>query len=124
MHFIDNQIGISYQNDISWTKTPFNLVTERAQYENPQKYFSSDVTEIILAAKSLSADLYWAEMDARNNGTEETDGDGQLKSRAKLVYIFKWFGSCALYVFLIIIGFVTGGIFWPRNFRSGVLSVK
>lgn len=124
LQFIDDLRDISYQNDISWTKPPYNRVTERAEYDRPKDYFEPYLAEKIIKAKSLSADLYWAEMDARNNKTEATNSSGQLKSSYKLVYIFKWFCSCILYVFLIIIGFATGGIFWPKNFRSGFLSVN
>jgi len=118
-HFIDNLKDVSYENDVTWTKYPHNMVIEKAHYDEPYEFFVSDIAAKISEAKSLKADLHWAEMDARNNG----DTTAKLASLDKIMYIFKWLGSFTVYGLLIIIGTVTGGLLWPKNFRRGVLSV-
>lgn len=120
-HFIDNLTNISYDNDVTWIQPPYNSVTTKEQYDNPKEFFEPDIASKIIMAKSLKADLHWAEMDARNKGKDTTGI--QLASLDKIISIFKWLGSLMLYVILIILGTFTGGLCWPKNFRVGVLSV-
>jgi len=115
MRYIDNMENISYTNDISWTIAPYNLVTEKDQYDRPTEYFSCDIAKEITKAKSLQNDLYWTKINVRCKGLEFTNFD-------QIIVILKWLGSCILYASLIVMGILTCGIFFPSNFRSGVLS--
>jgi len=116
LRYIDSIENISYANDISWSKAPYNIVATKDQYDNPAQYFGPDLVSKIVQAKSLQADIYWADTDARSQGVEFTNIN-------LIILIFKWLGSCAFYALLIILGIFTCGIFFPTNFRSGVLLV-
>jgi len=107
---------ISYANDISWSKAPYHYVTKKDQYDKPSEYFSSDVATEIIKVKSLQNDLYWAKMNAKYHGVRFTYSD-------QIALILKWLGTCILYALFIIMGIFTFGIFFPRDFRHGVLSV-
>jgi len=109
MRYIDNIENVSYTNDISWAKAPYHNVTKKYQYDKPSEFFSPDIATQIIKSKSLQNDMYWAKMDNPNY------------SRIKL--ILKWVGTCILYTLLIIMGFLTCGIFFPKKFRQGVLLV-
>jgi len=116
MRYIDNIENVSYANDISWAKAPYHNVTKKDQYDNPSEYFSSDIATQIIKSKSLQNDLYWAKMNARYHGVGFTNYN-------RINLILKWLGKCALYALLIIMGILTCGIFFPTNFRHGLLSV-
>jgi len=116
MRYIDKIENISYTNDISWSKAPYHIVATKDQYDNPKDYFGSDLVRQIVQAKSLQADIYWANTDARSRNVNFTNIN-------LIILILKWLGSCALYALLIIVGILTCGFFFPCKFRSRVLSV-
>lgn len=116
MSQVDNIEDISFTNDISWSKAPYDLVAKKDQYDKPFEYFDSDLASEIVKAKSLSSNIYWAKTDARARGAKFTNLN-------LITIILKWLGSCVLYASLIIMGILTCGFFFPCNFRSGVLSV-
>jgi len=116
MRFIDNVGDVQYVNNISWSKAPYHCVTKKDQYDKPYEYFCSNIAPEIMKVKSLQNNLYWAKMDAKNRGHGFTKSD-------QIALILKWMGECILYATLIIMGILTCGIFFPRNFRYGVLSV-
>jgi len=112
---IDNVGDIAYENDVTWTRTPYNLVVTKDHYYNPQEYFYPDVAEKIRMAHSLQGNLYWAKMDAQN-------AEHELSAVEKLIIILKWLGSCLFYALLVALGFPTCGWLWPKNFRKAILS--
>jgi len=113
---VENMKNVSYTNEVSWTKAPFDSVTKKVHYDKPHEHFDSELASKIEKAKSLQADLYWASANARYEGIEFTNCD-------KINIILKWLGTCTLYVLLLLVGIATGGIFWPRNFRAALLSL-
>jgi hypothetical protein len=107
--WIDNRKGVvlNSQKTFSWTQeTPYSEVTTKDQYDNPSEYFIPEKAKIIAATQSLESDFYWASMDDQKGG--------------KLIIFttaLKWFGFASVYFFLIILGLVSGGFFWPRALR-------
>lgn len=67
LKFIDNLHNISYESDVSWTKAPYDQVTKRDHYMNPDAFFDTDLARKIWKTKSLQADLYWAKQDKKKN---------------------------------------------------------
>jgi len=117
LEFIDNLHNVSYQSDVSWTKAPYDMVTAKDHYTNPDKYFDTDLARKIWKTKSLVADLYWAKVDKKTHGAT-------LTFLEKLIIISKWVGQAILYSFLIVSGIGTFGVLWPKGFRKGFLSVE
>eukprot|EP00555_Chaetoceros_dichaeta_P001568 CAMPEP_0198277408 /NCGR_PEP_ID=MMETSP1447-20131203/65834_1 /TAXON_ID=420782 /ORGANISM="Chaetoceros dichaeta, Strain CCMP1751" /LENGTH=274 /DNA_ID=CAMNT_0043972427 /DNA_START=167 /DNA_END=991 /DNA_ORIENTATION=+ len=116
MRSIDRLENIAYSTDISWSKAPYSSVTKKAHYDKPHEYLPDETAAEIIKAKSLQNDLYWARKDALHHGVRFTNYN-------RITLILKWLGSCALYASLIIMGIFTCGIFFPRNFRYGLLTV-
>jgi len=116
MRSIDRLENIAYSTDISWSKAPYSSVTKKAHYDKPHQYLPDETAAEIIKAKSLQNDLYWARKDALYHGVRFTNYN-------RITLILKWLGSCALYASLIIMGIFTCGIFFPRNFRYGLLTV-
>jgi len=116
IRYIDNMENISYANDISWAKAPYYFVSNKDQYDKPLDYFSPEIATEISNAKSLLNDLHWAKMDARHRNVEFTISD-------TFKCILNWLGRGMLYAQLIIMGTLTCGFFFPRNFRQRILSV-
>jgi len=110
MEKIDNIRYISYGSDISWNKSPYHLVDTRDHYENPQNYFGAEQSKVIHDARSLNATMYWEEMS------------GDVTSWRKAMILLGWFGSLIRYGMLVILGFPTLGILWPKKFRASLLS--
>jgi len=115
MRYIDSMENVSYRNDISWT-TQYHYVDMKDQYDRPAQYFGTNEANNITRSKSLQADLYWSEINAKSLGAKFT----YFK---KICIFFKWCCACTFYAVLIIMGILTGGFFFPSSFRSGVLSV-
>jgi len=113
---IDNVESIQFQNDISWTKPPFDVMNMKAHYEKPFEYFDNDLATKIYKSKSMQGELYWT-------GTDLAGKDQSFTICHKFIIIFKWLGDCIFYFFLIIIGIFTFGATWPKRFRCGVLSL-
>jgi len=108
---IDNVRNISYGGHISWTRAPYHVLTKADHYHNPHRYFGPDQVKIINDAHSLQADMYWAAID------------DDLGLYRKSIILLKWLCSLLIYVVLIILGFPTFGILWPKKFRAGVLTL-
>jgi len=129
---IDNMEKIAYRN-IGWAKEPYNHVTEEDQYKNPYKYFHHAISKKIHDAKSLQANIYWAEMEVRNKymkvrsidmEVRRTDMEGvKLDIYSKLKCVADWIIRCIVYILIIGLGSITFGLLFPKNLRSGILSL-
>ena len=108
---VDDIRSISLSSDVSWSKPPYNLLTEKDHYEHPEDYFAPDVADKIYDTHSLESDLYWAEFDKN------------FTYWMKMAIFWKWYFRCSIYVTLIILGIPTCGVFWPQKFRAGALSL-
>ncbi len=97
----------------SWSKdAPYNLVSDIDQYYEPHEYFHKDDADKILAAHSLRSEYHW--ICHCRIGIEQ-----------KLSLIgatIRWFFHFGGYAVLVILGVVTGGFFWPVEFRRYILS--
>jgi len=108
---IDNMSKISYGSDISWTKSPYHVVETKDQYENPHKYFGPELLERIQDARSLHSTIYFEKVNDEN-----------FTSYGQFLLLLRWFGSLMCFCILIILGFPTLGILWPKKFRSSLLT--
>jgi len=117
LHFIDNLENISIQNDTSWSQEPYDIVTTKAHYDNPQDFFDANLTRKVIEAKSLHADLHFGNVHSKSLN----DGAG-LSFCDKLPIVFWWLGKCLFYLLVLISGIATCGLLLPKNFRSGILS--
>jgi len=113
MRRIDSLWNTSYgSKDASfWEQAPYNIVTKKEHYDEPYEYFNPEQTREINLVKSLHTDLYWAK---KGKG-------GKLTGFEKFAIVFRWLTSCIFYSFLVILGLVTGGLFWPEKFRLSLL---
>lgn len=111
---IDNVKDIKYANDIDWSKEPYNQVLKKEQYDKPFEWFDQDLASKIMAAHSLQTDLYWI---------KRKEKECKCFKWVRIKVTFKWMMSCLLYLVLIILGIITAGFFWPKNFRKGILFV-
>jgi len=111
---IDNVKDIKYANDIDWSKEPYNQVLKKEQYDKPFEWFDQDLASKIMAAHSLQTDLYWI---------KRKEKECKCLKWVRIKVTFKWMMSCLLYLVLIILGIITAGFFWPKNFRKGILFV-
>jgi len=114
---IDNFDKISYSTSIIWSNPPYNDVVNKSQYDKPEDYFDSNVARKIRGAKSLQSDLYWSKIEARSN-----PGGGLEISKIILIIVW-WLCKCVLYIALVSLGMITGGFFFPKNFRSALMSI-
>ena len=149
---IDGVPNIEFVDSIVWSKGVYCQVTTRDQYERPSRYFDADVASKIMRARSLQADLRWAQMESEqrtkeklrindkirvHQETTEEQGkkDFELTEDEKLMSkkvsngkvlalhaLLKFLKECFIYTILIALGIPFGGWFWPVNFRKGVLS--
>ena len=98
--------------NISWTRDyPYHLVGTKAEYDNPKEFFSPEIADVILKAKSPANDLRWLALD------DEEHRIAQVKVS------IKWLGIYILDFFLVIIGLVlTFGLLWSEHKRIWLLS--
>lgn len=108
---IPSVMGKSAIANISWTRDyPYHLVDTKAEYDNPKVFFSPEIADVILKAKSPANDLRWLALDEKEHRI------------AQVKVSIKWFGIYILDFFLIIIGFVTFGLLWSEHKRVWLLS--
>jgi len=119
--YIDGVENMSYGDDIPWTKAPFHHIKTKDHYDKPRYYFDADLANTILKVKSLQADLYWNDIDAKSDDMDAGGKYTSFISFDKFTLILKWLGAGIFYMILIILGIPTAGLLWPKNFRSGVL---
>jgi len=135
---IDGVKDIAVTDHVTWSKGVYSQVTSKAQYDQPDQYFDEDTAAKILQAHSLQADLYWVQVESKNQKHIKKKEKGGLTSEEKKMeasrtrastgimrvgVVFTFFMRCLLYIVLIALGIVTGGWFWPVSFRRGVLSL-
>ena len=113
MCWVDNMWTSFGSSDISfWEQAPYNLVTKKIHYDRPPSAFGKKMIEQINSVKSLHSDLYWA----------KSEKSGELTWIEKFVIVLKWLGTCVGYGALVVLGFITGGLLWPKKFRLAVLT--
>lgn len=101
------------RSKFSWSKdAPYNLVSDIDQYYEPHEYFHKDDADKILAAHSLRSEYHW--ICHCRFGIEQ-----KFSLIGATIRWFFYFGGYAL---LVILGVVTGGFFWPVEFRRYILS--
>lgn len=111
MEKIDNMNKIPYGSDVSWTKSPYHVVETKDQYENPHKYFDRELSEKIQDARSLHSTIYFEKIN-----------DNDFTSFRQFMLLLRWFGSLMRFCILVILGFPTLGVLWPKKFRSSLLT--
>lgn len=110
-----------YSDSISWLKDePYCRVSNKAQYENPEDHFVTGADKI-RAAHSLQADIHWIRDDHHSRHSMNAYEMFAVK-REITQKVLEWILSAAAYVFLILLGTITLGVFWPKDFRKFVLS--
>lgn len=107
-------VGLFQEREkFSWTRdSPYNQVADVQQYFKPQDYFHPDIAKVIKQARSLDADMYW--ISQKEEGWE--------RRKKTTIAAMKWVGYYAIYLCLVVLGFVTGGFFWPTGLRRAILS--
>ena len=120
--YIDGLNDIKFVDSTHWTREPYDLVKKKKQYDKPYDYFSKEIAEKILQARSLQADLYWANADIRNKKQKDPTGRNYL-AFTKIKILWKWSISCVTYALLIILGLGFAGWTWPKRFRRYLLAV-
>lgn len=110
--FIDQIPDIKIADDAPWAQKPLSVMKSKEEYYRPEDYFKSDLARKIRKGHSLRAEMYWIKMDG-----------GNATFCLKCTAIMKWLLLSVLYCLLIMLGMLTGGWFWPKNFRRRVLSV-
>jgi len=113
--------GVTFSDEIAWSKSPYNLVKNKNQYDDPHAYFRFKEAKKIEATKSLQADYYWIRMEREMKRKERNDNFHY--GRQLTMTTLKWLSSLLIYAILVLLGFVTAGLFWPKNFRIAILSV-
>lgn len=116
--FVNSNRAIKFADDTPWSSYPYTLVTSKQQYDQPLDYFHPTIANEILKAKSLQADLYWAQSDSR----EKEKSRAQKKS-LYFVVIFKWILMLMGNFVLCAAGLVTAGWVWPKSIRRRVLAI-
>lgn len=111
---IDEIEDVNYRDDTPWSKEPYDKVITKNHYDEPKRWFSHDFSREIISTHLLHADLYWTKQGKYSFST--------LKYHQMMV-IVKWAIRCLVYLVLILLGTVTAGFFWPKNFRKGFLSL-
>ncbi len=124
-----NNFNISwFQKKIHWTKeSPYNEITSFEQYENPGYFFGpGDVTDKIRETHSIRSDLYWIKKDYTRQLLEKTNDKTTKRKREYyqrlLISIWKRFINLIGKALLFLLGSLSGGFFWSRNFRTYILS--
>merc|ERR1740124_648973 len=118
---IDEVKNVKYVDDIRWSEEPYDCVTEKKHYDEPYDWFDPNVARKITMGHSLNAEFFWIEYDQNKCTSKKRSCAHANKMRMKA--ILKWVMLALLYCVLILLGIVTAGFFWPKNFRIGVLSV-
>ena len=105
-----------YSDSISWLKDePYCNVSSKEQYEKPEDHFVTGADEI-RAAHSLQADIHWIRDDHHGKNVV-------FSVKREIGWkVLKWILSSCGYMLLVLLGTVTLGVFWPRDFRKFVLS--
>lgn len=97
----------------SWTRDwPYHLVNSQEEYNDPDRYFPRDVAHTIQKAKSPLSDLHWIKVS----------NAGLVRHSQIFRVLCSWLLHSLLYLFLLIVGLFSFGIFWPINFRLWLLS--
>jgi len=126
-HLIDEMPNVKIQDDVVWSKGYYTKVTSSEHYFNPELYFIDDDITRVKNARSLQADIYWAGRQAEEEyrGVKDASGTAVQLDALKNAgyYMFIFFIRFILYAILIVLGAVTAGFFWPRNFRKGILTL-
>ena len=117
--FIDQIEDVTITDTAVWSMKPFNNVTSKKQYDEPYSYFDPALAKKIADAHSLQADLYWM----RRYWEDDHGMTGASIFFKSIGVALEWMGRALLYLFLLILGSVTGGLFWPVRFRRGVLYI-
>jgi len=117
LQYTDTMENISFKDDIPWNKAPYDNVTEKAHYDKPEDYFDSNISRKISEAKSLQADLYWNKIHSKHKR-----GHG-LTLFEKVKLALKWLFRCIMYALTLVMGMLTVGIFFPKDFRFGFFSL-
>ena len=101
--FFDSFPDIRLADKILWTKSPYDLIKKKKQYDEPFAYFPPDIANQITTSHSLEADLFWAGMDSRRKRRSIWE--------TKIVAIatfMKWFLKFVIYILLVVCGLFTG----------------
>jgi hypothetical protein len=110
-----------YSDSISWLKDePYCQVSSKAQYEKPEDHFVRGANEI-RAAHSLQADIHWIRDDHHSHHRKNSYEVFAVKKEITQK-VLKWILSAVAYILLMLLGTVTLGVFWPKDFRKFVLS--
>ena len=117
--FIDQLEDIKIVDDVVWSKEPYNNVKNYDEYDKPFHYFGPALATKIMSAHSLQAELYWVKHDWKT----KHGMTGRSVVFENIGVILKWIGRIFYYCFLLVLGSVTGGYFWPMRFRRGVLYI-
>lgn len=126
-NLIDEMPNVKIRDDVVWSKGYYTKVTSSGHYFNPELYFIDDDITRVKNARSLQADIYWAGRQAEEEyrGVKDASGTAVQLDALKNAgyYTFIFFIRFILYAILIVLGAVTAGFFWPRNFRKGILTL-
>jgi hypothetical protein len=107
------------QQTISWAReAPFKEVVTSKQYMHPERYFDDAKAEAILSTHSIRSDIHWINEDSKRK-----QKGCFVSYRDVFASIWKRSISGLFYGFLVLLGCITGGFFWPRKFRLWVLSL-
>jgi ankyrin repeat protein len=114
---IDATEKLAFRDEITWMKEPYIQVKRRDMYKDPHGYFDVTMANIVESCHSLQADMYWSKKEAEDGN--KLFAVTYHRSNA----LFSWLKLLVKYSALVILGCVTGGWFWPTNFRKVVISV-
>lgn len=105
--------------NISWAHDyPYNQVLSRHEYDHPEDHFSAEIAAKIREAHSLEATVKWIRTDFEVNGRSRF-----IMRLVQLKASLKWWIGILWYLTVIILGFLTMGLLWPRAVREFVLTV-
>mmetsp|Transcript_17604 Transcript_17604/g.24826 ORF Transcript_17604/g.24826 Transcript_17604/m.24826 type:complete len:1155 (-) Transcript_17604:261-3725(-) len=114
--FVDDFSFTPLTDTADWKDAPFNLVSNKKMYENPEMFFQPTIAQKIIMARSLKATLYWIKLDNL--------GKPFLAEIRIIAAVLKWMTVSALYIVFLIFGLVTFGWSWPKDARRALLSVR
>jgi hypothetical protein len=110
---IPNAFNKFRPDTISWNKDyPYSEVESMEQYNDPRSYFGYDEAKAIMEARSLASDIYWI----------RADDNVHFKNITIMRACLKWIGFTLLFIILVMLGTVTGGLFWSLDLRLMIIS--
>ena len=92
LNFFENMIHDGFSSDIPWSSEPYNAVSSKAHYDNPEDFFDPKLAKKIRISRALKTDIYFANRESKT----KNNGKG-LSIKQKIFIILSWLGHQIFY---------------------------